>query len=172
MSVDFDNFRFDEEARRQRAENLGSANGIRQIFVTLAPAGAPTHALLEVEFFNANHLAGPPPLATFTVSGGVRKPAGPNPGDVRVTQVQAGVASNALRLRVEPIGDYSVYTLHVPQGNFDPLFSAAPFKFRPGCFNLNCAPDWAGPDAPEEAPAIDYLARDYDSFRHVMMTWM
>ncbi len=172
MAVDFDGFRFDEEARRQRAENLGGANGIRQIFVTLAPAGAPDHALLEVEFFNANHLAGPPPLATFTVSGGVRRPAGPHPGDVRVTQMQAGAAPNRLRLRVEPVGDYSVYTLHVPQGNFDPLFSAAPFKFRPGCFNLNCAPDWAGPDAPEEAPAIDYLARDYDSFRHVMMTWM
>ena len=172
MSVDFDGFRFDEEARRQRSENLGAANGIRQIFVTLAPAGAPDHALLEVEFFNANHLAGPPPLATFRVTGGVRRRAGPNPGDVRVTQVLAGAAPNVLRLRVEPIGDYSVYTLRVPQGNFDPLFSAAPFKFRPGCFNLNCAPDWAGPDAPADAPAIDYLARDYDSFRHAMMTWM
>jgi hypothetical protein len=172
MPVEFDGFKFDSEARRQRSENLGAVNGIRQIFVTLAPAGTPTHALLDVEFFNANHLAGPPPAATFTVTGGVRRRAGPDPGEVRVTQVQAGAGPNVLRLRVEPIGDYSVYTLHVPQGDFDPLFSAAPFKFRPGCFNLNCAPDWAGPDAPADEPAIDYLAKDYDSFRHVMMTWV
>ena len=77
-----------------------------------------------------------------------------------------------LRLKVAPVGDYSTYTLSLFKDGFDPLFGELPFKFRPGCFNLNCAPDWEASQAPGEAPAIDYLARDYDSFRHVLIAAM
>jgi hypothetical protein len=54
----------------------------------------------------------------------------------------------------------------------DPLFNRLPFKFRPGCFNLACAPAGAAPPPENLAPAIDCRARDYDSFRHVMMAAM
>jgi hypothetical protein len=163
---------FDSEVLKERARNLGTRNGLRRVFVTLAPTGAPTHALLDLEFHNASHLSPLPPPAQFTIAGGVRIRAGTAPGEVKVEQVLAGSASNVLRLRVAPIGDYSAYTLSLPPGNFDPLFAAIGFKFRPGCFNLNCAPDWASAEAPPAEPVIDYLARDYDSFRHLLMAAM
>lgn len=162
----------DPEALAQRAENLGSLNGFRLAFVGLEPAGNPTHAVLDVEFHNANGLAPLPAAGGFRVSGGSRIRGGPNPGQVRVTQVLAGPGPNTLRLRVEPVGDYSTYTLHAPVAGFDPLLAALPFKFRPGCFNLNCAPDFAPGSARPADPVIDYLARDYESFKHVLITAM
>ena len=53
----------------------------------------------------------------------------------------------------------------------DPLLNALPFKFRPGCFNLSCTPGEKFKRPPGE-PEIDYLARDYDSFRHVLIAAM
>ena len=79
----------------------------------------------------------------------------------------------ACSLRVEPVGDYSTYTLELvwDASLIDPFFSAIGFKFRPGCFTNDCAPALSGrPPAPN--PAIDYLAKDYDSFRHTLMVAM
>jgi len=83
-------------------------------------------------------------------------------------------AADVLTLVVGPIGDYSTYTLGtgpvVP--GFDPVFDEIGFKFRPGCFSTDCAPAWAPAPVPVADPAIDYMAKDYDSFRHVVMSWM
>ena len=164
--------RFDTEALEARARNLGTLNGFKLVLVTLDSAPTPTFALLDVEFHNANHLAPLPAITDFGLSGGTRLRAGTDPGQVQVTSVAAGPTPNTLRLRLEPIGDYSTYTLSIDGPEFDPLFSRLPFKFRPGCFNLNCAPSWDAPPAPPDEPAIDYLARDYDSFRHVLIAAM
>ena len=76
-----------------------------------------------------------------------------------------------LQLTVKPIGDYSTYTLSLVYQNIDPIFSEIEFKFRPGCFN-NCLPDWEAPPEPKKDPSIDYMAKDYDSFRHTMIAAM
>jgi hypothetical protein len=55
--------------------------------------------------------------------------------------------------------------------NIDPIFAAIRFKFRPGCFNLNCASLPKYQPLPAE-PVIDYLAKDYDSFKHVLIAAM
>jgi hypothetical protein len=160
--------RFDTEALAARARNLGALNGFKLVFVTLPN---PAFALLDVEFYNSNVLAPLPDKTDFKLTGGTRLRAGGNPGEVKVTEVTAGGA-NKLKLRVEPIGDYSTYTLTIARPEFDPLFNSIPFKFRPGCFNLNCAPGWDASPPPQDEPAIDYLARDYDSFRHVLIASM
>jgi hypothetical protein len=83
-------------------------------------------------------------------------------------------APDVLGIVVEPVGDYSTYTLGTGAAvaAVDPLFDELPFKFRPGCFTTDCAPAWTpAPPAPAE-PVIDYLAKDFDSFRHVAMSWM
>src|SRR5262249_10040898 len=67
---------------------------------------------------------------------------------------------------------YSVYTLSIDHPNIDPLFSSIRFKFRPGCFNVDCSPDWTPAPPANDVPAIDYLSKDYDSFRHTMMAAM
>ena len=165
-------FRFDPEALQDRAEKLGALNGIKLVFVSLEAGPKPTFAWLDVEFHNTNHLAPPPVASKFSISGGTRLRAGSNPGEVQVTEVSAGAEPRSLRLKVVPVGDYSTYTLSLRNAGFDPLFSDISFKFRPGCFNLNCAPQWEAAPPPPKEPAIDYLARDYDSFRHVLITAM
>ena len=172
----------DAELLAERASRLESTghNGFTLAYVTLDASEPPLFATLDVKFVNAQALATVPPRQAFVVEGGVRR----NRQNVQVTAVAAipGQA-NSLRLTLEPIGDYSTYTLTstfngvaapgdaLPRA-MDPIFNRLHFKFRPGCFNLACAP--AGASAPPEdlAPAIDYLARDYESFRHVLMTAM
>ena len=95
-----------------------------------------------------------------------------------MTAVAALPAADTLLLTTSSIGDYSTYTLGVafddPAGDtlIDPLFAELPFKFRPGCFNLNCAPAFEIGAAAAELPAIDYLARDFDSIKHVLINAM
>jgi hypothetical protein len=176
-----------EERLADRARDLEAAGltGFALVYVSLEPVPKPGFAWLDLEFHNANGLAAPPPAAAFRIEGGVRLRAGTAPGQVQVTQVLPAPdgRANVLRLRVAPVGDYSSYTLSTQAAGLlppddalpramDPLFNRLPFKFRPGCFNLNCAPSWSSAPPSEPAPAIDYLARDYDSFRHVLMVEM
>ncbi len=171
---------FYTESLEERARNLGAKglNGVKLAFVNLEPAGAPTHALIDVEFYTAVDLANivhdinvnaVPARTIFKIAGGTRIPAGVGVGQVQATQASAG-AVNVIQIRVEPIGDYSTYTLTVEYNagvnHIDPLFSDIDFKFRPGCFNLNCAPEGGNNRAAPTEPSIDYLAKDYDSFKH------
>lgn len=181
---------YNAEVLEERARNLGARNGIALVFVTLdpPPPAAATRAFLDLEFYNANVLPailndvnvnGVPATDIFVLAGGTRKPAGGDFGQVQVTAVAAGPA-NTLRLTVQPIGDYSTYMLALrdpaqrerPYPGIDPIFHAIEFKFRPGCFNLNCAPAFPKAPAPAQDPVIDYLAKDYDSFKHVLITAM
>lgn len=172
---------FNQEALDKRARNLGNLNGFKLVLVTLQPALNPVEARLEVHFHNSNELANivndfnaNAALAReiFPISGGHRLPAGAATGQVRVTSIAVGPANHILFLAIAPIGDYSTYTLGISYQNIDPIFSELHFKFRPGCFSTNCAPEWSKGQAPKAVPAIDYLAKDYDSFRHTLIAAM
>jgi baseplate J-like protein len=162
----------DAEQLIARAESLAArgANGLRLAYVALDAADPPAFAWLDVEFFNSIALSPLPAKEQFLVEGGIRRTA----GAVAVTEVHASPDGNpaALRLKLAPLGDYSTYILSARLGAMDPLFNRLQFKFRPGCFNLNCAPEKAPAPPAGRGPAIDYLARDYDSFRHVLMAAM
>jgi hypothetical protein len=162
-------------------ECLNVPNGIRGVEVKLVG----DRAELEVHFFNKNYLgqifadfvAHPERVkAMFPLTGGQRLPAGQVDGQVQAAQLNAAPFDpTALTLTVAPVGDYSTYRLGVDTlayPNFDPAFNDIPFKFRPGCFNTNCAPGWEPGTERKPAPVIDYLAKDYDSFRHTMITAM
>jgi hypothetical protein len=179
---------YDEEVLAKRASELGARNGIRLVFVTLDPPAPATaaRAFLDVEFYNSKVLAailsdvsvnGVPPAQICTLRGGIRIPAGDDNGRTHVTGVAAGSSANTLRLTVEPVGDYSTYTLALrdpalpshPFPGIDPIFHEIAFKFRPGCFNVNCAPTFPKTPPPSLEPIADYLAKDYDSFKHVLI---
>ncbi len=166
-----------------RADVLADANlnGLRLVLVSLPAGPNPDHANLSVRFWNDLHIAdilaeiagapnpGQRAGQIFRVRGGTRLPAGNLEGQVRVT----GLDPVELTLRVEPVGDYSTYTLELvwDASRIDPFFASIGFKFRPGCFTNDCAPALPGrPALP--GPAIDYLAKDYESFRHTLMTAM
>jgi hypothetical protein len=166
----------------ERARNLADhgLNGLRLVLVRLVPPDDPSRAELEVTFYNTNDLAAilasiTDPFqaaATFPIQGGHRLPAGTAEGQVKVTAVAAGSTPESTVLTVEPIGDYSTYLLGVVHPSIDPLFSEIPFKFRPGCFTNDCAPEWEPAPKPGKDPPINYLAKDYESFRHTMIAAM
>jgi hypothetical protein len=178
----------DKEALATRARNLttaptaGRPNGIKLLFVKIEGDAAKLtlHFYNEnylqtiVDRYNADHARAP---QIFPISGGHRLPAGT--AGVRVQAIAREVDQTALALTVRPIGDYSTYKLRIDTTGFgtnpvviDPLFNEIDFKFRPGCFNINCKPDWPSAAQPDDAPVIDYLAKDYDSFRHTMIAAM
>lgn len=171
------------EALETRADDLQAQglNGFNLLLVSLQADPHPTQALLEVHFHNSNRVhdifqafdsGAKLARQLFPIHGGLRLPAGPLAGQVQVVAVaEDAVDDKVLHLTVEPIGDYSTYSLNVVFQDIDPFFSEIEFKFRPGCFNL-CAPDWKAPPAPAVDPPIDYLAKDYDSFRHTLISWM
>jgi hypothetical protein len=166
-----------------RADVLEShgLDGLKLALVALPPGPNPGHADIDLRFFNGLHVAailadigGDPVRArqVFRIRGGSRIVAGNSTGQVQVTSV-AGLDPTSVALRVEPVGDYSTYTLELVWNAslIDPFFSSIGFKFRPGCFTNDCAPVQSGrPPLPN--PAIDYLAKDYDSFRHTLMVAM
>ncbi len=90
-------------------------------------------------------------------------------------------ADHVLVVRTDSSGDFSTYrlTLVDTQGNgappayFDPLFIAVDFSFKVECpTDFDCAPQHLC--LPEKAPEpqIDYLAKDYASFRRLIVDRM
>src|SRR5215213_8032172 len=159
-----------QEALNERANNLGTFNGIKLVLVELRPDPQPTEALITVHFFNNNEVSNifddvdqgsKQAKDIFPIKGGHRIRGGPLAGQVQVVSVAEDPTENTvLHLTIKPIGDYSTYTLSLVYENIDPIFGEIDFKFRPGCFD-NCPPDWEAPPAPKPEPVIDYLAKDY-----------
>ena len=165
-----------------RADVLADAgvNGMRLILVEVLNAGGLPFAQLDLLFWNTLQVAEiatafnvPNAAPVFRVRGGSRIVGGSSPGQVHVAAVATTPDPKRLRLRVEPVGDYSSYTLELMRSplEVDPYFASLAFKFRPGCFSNDCTPVVAFRPA-VGGPVIDYLAKDYDSFRHALMVAM
>ena len=91
---------------------------------------------------------------------------------MRCRQRRAGARGTGPRPR--PDLRLSTYTLELvfDPARIDPFFATLDFKFRPGCFTNDCAPEWEKARARQPTPVIDCLAKDYDSFRHVLIAAM
>ena len=103
--------------------------------------------------------------------------------DVQVTRLWADSDDppDCLRVSVDKPGDFSIYTLHLvavkhgrptdePPADFDPRYAKAQFGFKVDCpGDLDCKPDPdCTPEKPTE-PEINYLAKDYASFRQIIL---
>ncbi|MGP6159668.1 MAG: putative baseplate assembly protein [Vulcanimicrobiaceae bacterium] len=151
--------------RRERRRAEAIAKGLNGIDFVDAGEDRTT---LFVDFF----LAAPREIhhKHYRVTGGT------HPRNLRVVEVHhAGgddpAGKSRLRIRVDRPGDYSNYRLEVVDlPGFDPLFTSLSFSFgrAPGMV-LDCAasPDPAQPAADE--PELDYLAKDYESFRQLIL---
>ncbi len=74
-------------------------------------------------------------------------------------------------LRLDKAGDFSTYILQlIGIDNIDPFYDHLTFSFKVNCPNdLDCASEnVCPPDQPPE-PEIDYLAKDYASFRQLLL---
>lgn len=82
---------------------------------------------------------------------------------------------DCMRVEVDRPGDFSTYTLELvserggPLEGFDPRYARADFSFKAGCpSELDCAPASDCYREPRPEPDIDYLAKDYASFRQLI----
>jgi hypothetical protein len=76
-----------------------------------------------------------------------------------------------LVVRLDRIGDFSPYTVRlVGVADIDPRYDSARFHFRIDCASdLDCAQSCrCAPDVMDE-PRINYLAKDYESFRQLIL---
>lgn len=119
-----------------------------------------------------------PPMPTLTpanlkIEGGVRIK------NLRVQSVSAD--DDVLTVLTDRAGDFSTYTLRLVQGpnndappsNFDPQLAAIEFSFKVDCpSEFDCAPEQDCPPERLPEPEIDYLAKDYTSFRRLMLDRM
>lgn len=172
------------DAVDERARDLALAglNGLRAALVSFDPPALPGQARVELHFINDLHVAailadiagGAAPEDIFAISGGHRVRAGAGVGEVKCISAVAGPVAEALVLVLEPVGDYSTYTLELvfDPARIDPYFAQLDLKFRPGCFTNDCAPNWTQGQPRPATPVIDYLAKDYDLFRHVLIAAM
>lgn len=85
---------------------------------------------------------------------------------------------HVLIVRTNAAGDFSLYTLRLvaspvddgPPAGFDPQLVAVDFSFKVECRNdFDCKVETVRPPPAFPAPAIDYMARDYESFRRLML---
>jgi len=102
-------------------------------------------------------------------------------GGVRIMNVQVTEASankNVLTVDVNKAGDFSLYTLRItaspadlkPPAGFDPQLSAVEFSFKATCASeFDCKTETVCPPEKLTEPEINYLAKDYASFRRLML---
>ncbi len=88
---------------------------------------------------------------------------------------------DVLQVVVDQPGDFSLYTLRLVRGagddqapeHIDPQLAAVRFSFKVECPSpFDCAPQQVCPTLPQATPDIDYLAKDYASFRRLMLDRM
>ena len=89
-----------------------------------------------------------------------------------------GNDAESMTLRASARGDFSRYRLSIVRAaddlrapeSFDPLFAAVDFSFKVDCpSEFDCAAPHDCPPATRRSIEIDYLARDYASFRRLML---
>ncbi len=119
----------------------------------------------------------------------VRIEGGERVKNIEVTQVSLAVddedneISNIIIVEVDRPGDFSTYTLRLlrsdinndtrPLQNFDPMLSSIEFSFKVECpSEFDCKPKRICPPELKLKPQIDYLAKDYASFRRLMLDRM
>jgi hypothetical protein len=87
---------------------------------------------------------------------------------------------DTLEVIVDRAGDFSAYTLRIvardshgrpqPHPSFDPRYDAVEFNFKVDCpGDLDCATEPECPPAERQQPEISYLAKDYASFRQLIL---
>lgn len=117
--------------------------------------------------------------------------------DLRVERLEIGRSKNpgeddCMRVTLNKYGDLSTYTLclvevdehqrpivesnlngkirYKPLQGFDRRYACVEFNFRSSCpSNLDCHTETPCPPVKYEAPEIDYLAKDYSSFRQLIL---
>lgn len=157
------------EGRRAAVRQNANFNGIDYVEVP------PGHDQLWIEVHFLKDAPGVATLtaANFAIDGGVR---------VRNVKVlNATRAAEVVTLVSDRAGDYSRYTLRLQKSesdtsapaDIDPQLASVDLFFKIDCpSDFDCAEGCDCPRHNDETIDIDYLAKDYESFRRVMLDRM
>ena len=158
------------------AQNPHGLNGIDYLEVIDhdAPTKLMRQRLLKIYF--VNDLSGGALTTTnVLINGGERIT------NIIVTNVTNGPEANALTVEVNQPGDFSTYTLQLvqdaqhsqPPPGYDPILSSVDFSFKVECpSDFDCQNTRVCPPPVRTEPDINYLAKDYASFRQLMLDRM
>jgi hypothetical protein len=120
-----------------------------------------------------------PPIATALTKENIVIEGGVRVRDIHVQQISR--SGNILTVTVDQTGDFSTYTLRIitssthidPPPGFDPQLSSVNFSFKVDCpSEFDCKTEAVCPPEQLQTPLIDYLAKDYASFRRLMLDRM
>ena len=169
----------------------GTKNAIAflEVLDRAAPPGVPAQRTLFVRLLQP--LAPPAPDTDpmhLRISGGERLTnVGITwwaPADALPAEAEPGLTdtlddlARTLVVRTDSAGDFSTYTLAIvagaasdrPPEGFDPRLSSVEFSFKVECpSDFDCASTPECPPNPSARPEIDYLAKDYQGFRRLML---
>ena len=182
VNLEIDDGRTDQFTVRRENGNLNvytKFNGIDYLEVS------PDQITLTVYFIHnlpnhgaSNPVPNDPNLAlskeNVEIKGGVRFK------EIHIGSVDIGKEENilALTLKEKTRSDFSIYTFRVvrsptdprPPGGFDPQLSEIEFSFKIGCpSEFDCKSIPGCPPEKLSEPVIDYLAKDYSSFRRLIL---
>jgi hypothetical protein len=147
--------------RREAVLSDAYYNGID--FIEVSAASLDAQRYLHVHFLKVDHiddLVGRPDL--FAVRGGVRITG--------IKTVSAVRKNDHIVVEVDQAGDFSPYTLTIQADWMDPRFNDVSFSFKAGCpSDFDCRTESVCPPEELSAPSIDYLAKDYASFRKALL---
>ncbi len=154
-------YRFQNEQRRKLIRNQSNLNGIDYLEVDSDRQRLIVYFIHPLTALKTENII---------IAGGTRLQ------NVQVESVNS--SENQLIVQVNQVGDYSTYTLRLvksstsptPPDNFDPILSQIDFSFwAEGISKFDCKPLEPLPEKELPPPVIDYLAKDYASFRRLML---
>lgn len=161
-----------DELRRHELKGK-PLNGID--FLEVLDRDAPTEAQRQRTLFV--HFVNPLTGIALT-SDNIRIEGGERIRHIAVTGIVPGVDPTILNVTVDEPGDFSIYTIRVvqdaehlqPPDGFDPVSSSVEFSFKVECpTDYDCRRPRICPPTPTLQPDINYLAKDYTSFRRLML---
>lgn len=99
---------------------------------------------------------------------------------VTVNRSMMAELDDTMEVVTDKAGDFSTYTLRVVMRDehgheqrhpsFDPRYDRVEFSFKVDCpSDLDCQQVTVCPPEPRDEPVINYLAKDYDSFRQLIL---
>jgi len=155
--------------RRQLIQEQSAINGVDYVEVVRPPEGQPA---VQLRLTFVNSLPNLPAATEIRVDGGVRIPS------IDIISVDPTEDSDTVLLTLAGTGDLSTYTVQLvtsktdpsPPVWVDPVLCRACFTFGLDCLtDLACDDEPDCPPATPAEPRLDYLARDWESFRAVLL---
>lgn len=88
-----------------------------------------------------------------------------------VTRDKDSALDDKVTLTLNRYGDFSIYSLRIVNtGGIDPRYDHLDFSFKINCpSDLDCKADEVCPSETRQEPEINYLAKDYASFRQLIL---